>query len=118
MGAVQAVLVGYELMGYRSFTQVFWTVLRGSVSITLVWIGFGPLGHLVANTAAPFATAAVALIVLFSTLRAEDAANATSRSAEERLHAAEQAIRAALSTTRAENPKASSTNGYKEAFYD
>ncbi|MFH2110720.1 MAG: oligosaccharide flippase family protein [Candidatus Bathyarchaeota archaeon] len=69
MTAVQAVLVGHEMMGYRSFTQVLWTVLRGSTSITLVWIGFGPLGHLVANTAAPFATAAVALIVLLSTLK-------------------------------------------------
>ena len=69
MGAVQSVLVGYEMMGRRSFTQVLWTVLRGSTSITLVWFGFGPMGHLLANTAAPFATAAVALILLLSALR-------------------------------------------------
>jgi O-antigen/teichoic acid export membrane protein len=69
MTAAQAVLVGYEMMGRRSFTQVLWTVLRGSVSITLVWFGFGPLGPLLANTAAPFATVAVAFILLLSALR-------------------------------------------------
>jgi len=38
MTATQAVLVGYEKMGYRSLTQVLWTLLRGSISVTLVWL--------------------------------------------------------------------------------
>ena len=38
MTATQAVLVGYEMMGHRSLTQVLWTLLRGSMSITLVWL--------------------------------------------------------------------------------
>ena len=71
MTATQAVLVGYEKMGYRSLTQVLWTLLRGSISITLVWLGLGPSGHLLANTVAPFATSAVAVILLLSTLRKE-----------------------------------------------
>jgi len=72
MTATQAVLVGYEMMGHRSLTQVLWTLLRGSMSITLVWLGLGPSGHLLANTIAPFATAAVAVILLLSTLRKEN----------------------------------------------
>jgi len=72
MTATQAVLVGYEKMGSRSLTQVLWTLLRGSMSITLIWLGLGPTGHLLANTVAPFATAAVAIILLLSTSRKEN----------------------------------------------
>jgi len=69
MGVAQSVLVGYEMMGRRSFIQVLWTVVRGSMSITLVWLGYGPLGHIMANTAAPFATAAVAFTLLLSAVK-------------------------------------------------
>jgi len=72
MTATQAVLVGYEKMGSRSLTQVLWTLLRGSTSITLIWLGLGPSGHLIANTIAPFATAATAVILLLSTLRKDN----------------------------------------------
>jgi stage V sporulation protein B len=48
--SVQAIFVGFELMGLRSLTQVIWSATRGVLAVILVLAGLGSFGAVVSYT--------------------------------------------------------------------
>jgi O-antigen/teichoic acid export membrane protein len=47
---IQAILVGYEMMGLRSVTQIVWSIIRSILTVILLLIGMGTLGAMISYT--------------------------------------------------------------------
>ncbi len=62
---IQAVLVGYEMMGLRSFTQIFWSIMRTVFTVALLLIGLGAYGALLAYTASQLVAGLVGALLVF-----------------------------------------------------
>jgi stage V sporulation protein B len=62
---IQAIFVGYEIMRLRSFLQVFWSITRTLLSVTLILLGMGAFGAVLANTISQILAGLVGLFLLF-----------------------------------------------------
>ncbi len=68
---IQAILVGYEMMGVRSFTQIFWSLMRTVFTVALLLIGLGAFGAVLAYTASQIVAGLVGVLLVFLVIKFE-----------------------------------------------
>jgi len=68
---IQAIFVGYEMMGLSIFTQIFWSVMRTLFSAVLLFIGLGAFGAMLAYTASQTVAGLFGLLLLFVFIKFE-----------------------------------------------
>ena len=68
---IQAILVGYEMMGPRSFTQIFWSIIRTTFTLALLLIGLGTFGAVLAYTASQVVAGLVGVLLVFIIIKFE-----------------------------------------------
>jgi len=66
---VQAIMIGYEMMGLRSVTQIIYSVVRAVVGVALILVGLGTFGVVVSYTIALMISGLVATFLLFLFVR-------------------------------------------------
>ena len=71
LGTVQSILVGYEAMVFRGFSQVLWSVLRTILTVILILIGLGAFGAVLANTVSQIMTGFLGILLIFMATRFE-----------------------------------------------
>jgi len=69
LGTAQAILAGYDLMAYRSMTQILFSVVRGVVGVALVLVGLGSFGATVSYTVSVVLTGLVGVALLLMSVR-------------------------------------------------
>jgi len=68
---IQAILVGYEMMGLSSLTQIFCSVIRTLFSALLLFVGLGAFGAVLAYTASQVVAGLVGVLLLFIFIKFE-----------------------------------------------
>jgi len=68
---IQAILVGYELMGLRSFTQILWSITRTAFTVGLLLIGMGAFGAVLAFTASQLVAGLLGVLLIFIFIKFE-----------------------------------------------
>jgi O-antigen/teichoic acid export membrane protein len=63
--APQSVFVGFESMGFYSFTLIFGSCLKVFLSILLIFLGYGVLGAVLGNVLSAIITSAFAIIFFY-----------------------------------------------------
>ncbi len=66
---VQAIMIGYEMMGLRSVTQIIYSIVRAVVGVALVLVGFGTFGVVVSYTIGLMISGLLATFLLFLFVR-------------------------------------------------
>ena len=72
VSVVQAILLGYEKMPLSSTVQVLWSILRGAVSIGLVYLGLGPLGSIIGDASSVIVVGLLGMILLDRVIHLRD----------------------------------------------
>ena len=68
---IQAILVGYEMMKLRSFTQILWSIMRTIFTLALLLIGSGAYGAVLANTVSLLAVGLFVVTLNFFVIKFE-----------------------------------------------
>jgi O-antigen/teichoic acid export membrane protein len=66
---IQAIFVGYEMMGLRSVTQILYSVVRAVLGVALILVGLGAFGAIVSYTTSIMISGLVATFLLFLFVR-------------------------------------------------
>ena len=65
LSTIQAIFVGYEVMGLMSFTQILWSLMRTVFGVALLLVGLGAFGAVFAYTASQMVAGLIGLLLLF-----------------------------------------------------
>ena len=66
---IQAILVGYEMMGLRSLTQIVWSVIRSILTVILLFVGMGALGAVISYTVSQLVGGLLGLMLFFIVIK-------------------------------------------------
>jgi O-antigen/teichoic acid export membrane protein len=68
---IQAILVGYEMMGLRSFTQILWSIIRTAFTVIFLLIGMGAFGAVLAFSVSQIVTGLLSTLLIFLIIKFE-----------------------------------------------
>ncbi len=71
LSTIQVILVGYELMGFRSLSQIIWSVTRTVFTVGFLLIGMGAFGAVLANTVSQLVVGLLGVFLIFIIIKFE-----------------------------------------------